>query len=118
MDYALTTMKPMQIALWDGIVMGGGVGISCLAKIRIATEKTVFAMPETAIGFYADVGGSFFLPRIKNNPSNGLYLAMTGTRLKGRELCAWGVATHYVRSDQLDCLRAELASIDMACTDE
>ena len=99
MDYALTTMTPMQISLWNGIVMGGGVGISCLAPIRVATELSMYAMPETAIGFYPDVGGSYFLPRIKNNPSIGLYLALTGARLKAKELCAWGIATHYITTD-------------------
>ena len=59
--------------------MGGGVGLTWNAPIRIATEKTVWAMPEAKIGFLTDVGGSFFLPRVRaGNPSLGLYLAMTG----------------------------------------
>ena len=106
MDYALTTMSPLQISLWNGIVMGGGVGISCHAPIRVATELAMYAMPETTIGFFTDVGGSYFLPRVKNNPSIGLYLAMTGHRLKAKELCAWGIATHYIPTDKLDNLRA------------
>ena len=74
-------MKPMQISLWNGIVMGGGAGISMHSPIRIATDNTVFAMPETAIGFFTDVGGSYFLPRIQNSDddiSMGLYLGLTG----------------------------------------
>ena len=86
MDYSLTTMTPIQIALWNGIVMGGGVGVSCHSPIRIATEKSMYAMPETAIGFFCDVGGSYFLSRVKNNINLGLYLGLTGHRLKAEDL--------------------------------
>jgi 3-hydroxyisobutyryl-CoA hydrolase len=61
--------------------VGGGVGLSVHAPFRIATENTMFAMPETAIGFFPDVGGSFFLPRLDGHI--GAYLGMTGKRLKG-----------------------------------
>lgn len=64
--------------------MGGGVGISCHAPIRIATDSTMYAMPETGIGFFNDVGGSYFLSRVKHNVSLGLYLGLTGYRLKGK----------------------------------
>ena len=57
-------MKPIQVVFWDGIVMGGGIGISYHAPIKIATEKTVFAMPETAIGYFTEVGASYFMPKI------------------------------------------------------
>lgn len=77
-DFALTEMRPKQISVWNGLVLGGGVGISIHAPIRIATENSVFAMPETGIGFFTDVGGSYFLPRIKNNIHLGLYLGITG----------------------------------------
>lgn len=60
--------------------MGGGVGISVHSPIRIATEKSVFAMPEAKIGFFTDVGGGYFLSRLRKNI--GLYLGMTGARLK------------------------------------
>lgn len=62
--------------------MGGGCGLSVHGKYRVATEKTLFAMPETAIGFFCDVGGTYFLPRLKGKL--GLYLALTGDRLKGK----------------------------------
>jgi 3-hydroxyisobutyryl-CoA hydrolase len=81
--------------------MGGGVGISCHSPIRIATDNTMYAMPETGIGFFTDVGGSYFLSRVKNNVSLGLYLGLTGHRLKSRELLDWGVATHFVPEDKL-----------------
>lgn len=107
-DYELVNMKPMQISLWNGITMGGGVGVSCHAPIRVATEKTVYAMPETGIGFFTDVGGSYFLSRVKNNISLGLYLGLTGFRLKAEDLVQWGVATHYVTTDKLETLRQDL----------
>ena len=110
MDYSLTTMKPIQVALWNGIVMGGGVGVSCHSPIRIATEKSMYAMPETAIGFFCDVGGSYFLSRVKNNVCLGMYLGLTGHRLKAQELLQWGVATHYVTTDKLDELREDITS--------
>ena len=108
-DYSLTTMKPILVALWNGIVMGGGVGVSCHSPIRIATEKSMYAMPETAIGFFCDVGGSYFLSRVKGNINLGMYLGLTGHRLKAQELLQWGVATHYVTTDKLDDLRKDIA---------
>ena len=77
-------------------MFGGGVGISCHAPFRIATDNTLYAMPETGIGFFTDVGASYFLPRIKDNISIGMYLGLTGHRLKGRDVLSWGVATHFV----------------------
>ncbi|GGZ24335.1 enoyl-CoA hydratase/isomerase family protein [Asticcacaulis endophyticus] len=85
--------KPV-IALMDGIVMGGGVGISVHGAHRIATENTVFAMPETAIGLFTDVGAGWFLPRLSGYL--GTWLALTGARLKGADVVAAGIATHYV----------------------
>ena len=78
-----TSTKPV-ISLLDGFVFGGGAGISIHGQFRIATENTVFAMPETAIGFWPDVGASFFLPRLEGGL--GYYLGLTGTRLKGQDV--------------------------------
>lgn len=64
--------------------MGGGVGLSVHGKYRVATDQTTFAMPETAIGFFCDVGGSYFLSRMPN--SLGIYLGLTGHRLKGADV--------------------------------
>jgi enoyl-CoA hydratase/carnithine racemase len=64
--------------------VGGGVGLSVHGKYRVATDSTLFAMPETAIGFFCDVGGSLFLPKLPNEW--GMYLGLTGARLKGKDL--------------------------------
>ena len=89
-------MKPTLIAIWNGFVMGGAVGVSCNRKFKVATDNTVYSMPETKIGFFNDCSSSYFFPRIEDNPSIGLYLGLTGKRLKGKELVTWGVATHFV----------------------
>ncbi|HUO91642.1 MAG TPA: enoyl-CoA hydratase/isomerase family protein [Rhizomicrobium sp.] len=89
--------KP-YIAMIHGIVMGGGVGVSVHGSARIADETTTFAMPETGIGLFPDVGGSFFLPRCPGEL--GMYLALTGARLKTVDCLYAGVATHFVPSAQ------------------
>ena len=94
----LTYPKPV-IAVMDGITMGGGVGISGPAQIRIATEATRLAMPETGIGLFPDVGGGWYLSRLAGRL--GQYLALTGARLDGAD-CLWaGLATHYLPSAAL-----------------
>uniref|UniRef100_A0A182TUV5 3-hydroxyisobutyryl-CoA hydrolase, mitochondrial n=1 Tax=Anopheles melas TaxID=34690 RepID=A0A182TUV5_9DIPT len=98
--------RPTYIAFIDGITMGGGVGLSVHGKYRIATERTMFAMPETAIGLFPDVGGGYFLPRLEGKL--GLYLGLTGFRLKGRDVHKAGVATHYVESKNLAALEQQL----------
>ncbi|XP_025828910.1 3-hydroxyisobutyryl-CoA hydrolase, mitochondrial [Agrilus planipennis] len=100
--------KIPYIALIDGIVMGGGVGLSIHGKYRVATERTIFAMPETMIGFFSDVGGSYFLPRMKGKL--GWYLAITGHRLKGSDVLKAGIATHYCESTKLTDLENDLLS--------
>ena len=106
LNHHIATCKKPYIALINGITMGGGVGVSVHGKYRIATEKTLFAMPETAIGFFADVGGSYFMPRLKD--SLGLYLVLTGNRLKGADVKRTGIATHYVTSSNLSSLENKL----------
>jgi enoyl-CoA hydratase len=92
----------------DGITMGGGVGISQPAKYRVATENTRFAMPETGIGLFPDVGGGWYLSRLGGRL--GQFLALTGARLDGAE-CLWaGIATHYLRSSDLEEAKARIAS--------
>jgi enoyl-CoA hydratase len=97
--------KPI-VAFMDGITMGGGVGISQPAKYRVATENTRFAMPETGIGLFPDVGGGWYLSRLGQRL--GQFLALTGARLDGAE-CLWtGLATHYVPHDMLEDIKARI----------
>jgi 3-hydroxyisobutyryl-CoA hydrolase len=77
----MSQLNAVQISCWDGIVMGGGVGLSVFAPVIIATEKTVFAMPETKLGFFTDVGASYILSRMRSNI--GYYLGLTGNSLRG-----------------------------------
>jgi enoyl-CoA hydratase len=97
--------KPIT-AIVDGIVMGGGVGISEPAAIRIATERTTYAMPETGIGLFPDVGGGWFLPRLPGQ--TGVWLALTGARLKAAATIELGIHTHYVPSESLEALKSEI----------
>eukprot|EP01013_Petalomonas_cantuscygni_P009607 TRINITY_DN22472_c0_g1_i1.p1 TRINITY_DN22472_c0_g1~~TRINITY_DN22472_c0_g1_i1.p1 ORF type:complete len:522 (+),score=94.33 TRINITY_DN22472_c0_g1_i1:49-1614(+) len=98
-----------HIAVLDGITMGGGVGLSIHGSHRIATERTMFAMPETAIGLFPDVGTSYRLPRLPV-PGLGLYLALTGHRLKGADVVHAGIATHFIPSAGLPALREAILS--------
>ena len=97
--------KPI-LAVMHGVTMGGGVGISQPARFRIATEKTVFAMPETGIGLFPDVGGGWYLPRLPGRV--GHWLGLTGARLKADDCLALGLATHFVPEAGLDRLKAEV----------
>lgn len=81
LNHLIGTFKIPYVALIDGITMGGGVGLSVHGKYRIATEKTMFAMPETAIGLFPDVGGCYALARLQGKL--GIYLGLSGTRLQG-----------------------------------
>ena len=109
LDHLIATYTKPLISYLDGITMGGGVGLCVHAPIRIATERTLFAMPETTIGFFPDVGGSFFLPRLEGKI--GTYLALTSERLKGVNAFYAGVATHYIDSSTLPALTARLAEL-------
>lgn len=102
-----------HVALWDGVVMGGGVGISMHAPFRVATERTLFAMPETAIGIFPDVGGSYALPRLPLGPWWGLYLGLTGARVAGADAVHGGLATHYVPSARLGDLKEALSALPL-----
>ncbi len=97
--------KPV-VAFMDGITMGGGVGLSQPADFRVATENTRFAMPESGIGLFPDVGGGWYLSRLPGRL--GQFLALTGARLDGAE-CVWaGLATHYLPSDKLAEAKARI----------
>ena len=96
------------VAFMDGVTMGGGVGIACPCRFRVATERTVFAMPETTIGIFPDVGGGRYLSRLRGRLAQ--YLALTGARLTGAECKRLRLATHYIASDRLDEVKTRLVA--------
>ncbi len=111
-EYKLNTFikefpKP-YVAFMDGITMGGGVGVSLHGSHRIATERLMFAMPETGIGLFPDVGGTYFLPRAPGE--TGTWLALTGARLKAADAVFAGIANSFVESPNLDELEAALTA--------
>ena len=106
LNHLLFTYAKPVVAFMDGVTMGGGVGISQPAKFRVATENTRFAMPETGIGLFPDVGGGWYLSRLGGRL--GQFLALTGARLDGAEALWTGLATHYVPSEQLDEIKARI----------
>lgn len=101
--------KP-YIGLIDGITMGGGVGLSVHGSHRIAGDRTMVAMPETAIGFFPDVGATWVLPRLEGEI--GVYMALTGARLKAADALYAGFATHYVGGERKEEVAEALASAD------
>ncbi|WP_298958054.1 enoyl-CoA hydratase/isomerase family protein [uncultured Roseibium sp.] len=101
--------KP-YIALINGIVMGGGVGVSVHGSHRIGTEKTLFSMPETGIGFFPDVGGTYFLPRMPKK--TGIYCALSAGRLKQADALATGVLTHAIEERSLGDVALALESAE------
>ena len=103
--------KP-YVALIDGVVMGGGVGVSVHGDFRVAGDRTLFAMPETGIGLFPDVGGGHFMPRLGGGL--GLYLALTGARAKAADCLYAGVATHYAPTDKTPALEAALTGADLS----
>jgi enoyl-CoA hydratase len=106
MNHLLFTCPKPVIAVMDGVTMGGGVGLALPARYRIATENTLFAMPEGAIGLFPDVGAGWFLPRLPGRI--GHFLALTGARLDGAE-CLWaGLATHYLPSERVAEAKARI----------
>lgn len=106
--------KPL-VAFIDGVVMGGGMGVAQGARLRIATERTKMAMPETGIGLFPDVGGGYFLSRCPGRL--GEYLALTGLVIDGAQALAAGLADHVVPSSELDALWAGLADGSLADAD-
>lgn len=105
--------KP-YVALIDGHAMGGGLGISVHGSVRVVTEKAAMAMPETAIGFFPDIGASYFLPRLAG--ATGMYLGLTGARASAADAIAAGLATHFVPSDKLDALATDIRAMGADAT--
>ena len=112
MNAAIKAFPKPYLALMDGVTMGGGVGLSVHGSHRIATERTLFAMPETGIGLFPDVGGGWFLPRLRGEL--GTWLALTGARLKGADVAAARVATHFLPSELISNLKAQIAEADFS----
>jgi enoyl-CoA hydratase len=108
LNHRLFTYAKPVVAFMDGITMGGGVGIAMPAKYRVATENTRFAMPETGIGLFPDVGGGWYLSRLPGHL--GEYIALTGARLDGGECLALGLATHFVPAAALGDAKARIAA--------
>ncbi len=96
------------VAFMDGITMGGGVGLSRPCRFRVSTERTTFAMPETGIGLFPDVGGGWFLSRMTDQI--GLWLALTGARIKAADCELTGIATDYVESVRIPELKAKIVA--------
>jgi enoyl-CoA hydratase len=107
LNHLLFTYRKPTIAFMDGVTMGGGVGISLPCTFRVATENTRFAMPETAIGLFPDVGGGWYLARLPGRV--GQFIALTGARLDGAECRYLGLATHYLPSAALDEVKEAIA---------
>lgn len=103
--------KP-YVALIDGILMGGGVGVSVHGSHRVAGDRTLFAMPETGIGLFPDVGGGYFLPRL--GAGLGQYLGLVGTRLNAADCMDAGIATHIIPTDQMPALKDALFALPLA----
>jgi len=113
LDLAIHKLAVPYVSIMDGITMGGGCGISVNGRYRVATKRTVVAMPECSIGLVPDVGAAHFLGKLENHL--GLFLGLTGYRLEGRDVLSCGLATHYFSSkagwDGLEKLEDELGKV-------
>jgi enoyl-CoA hydratase len=116
MNRRIATFPKPYIAVIDGITMGGGVGLSVHGAYRLATARTVLAMPETGIGLFPDVGTSYVLPRLPDEI--GTYLGLTGARIGAADCLLLGIATHVVDHERTDALIADLSvpGADIAAT--
>lgn len=112
LNYYISQYPKPYISLINGICMGGGMGISIHGSHRIVTDKTVMAMPETGIGFFPDVGGSYFLNKCPGQI--GMFMAITGEKITAGDAIYTGLATHYISSEKIDDLRKALISAQNA----
>jgi enoyl-CoA hydratase len=108
MNQAIADYPKPFVALIDGLCLGGGIGISVHGSHRVATEQAAFAMPETAIALFPDVGATYFLPRLPGQL--GLYQALTGARFAGADAVHAGLATHFVKRENLAALSSAIAA--------
>lgn len=112
MNQTIADYPKPYVALVDGICLGGGIGISVHGSHRVASEHAMFAMPETAIALFPDIGATYLLPRMPG--ALGMYLALTGTRILGADAVHAGLATHYVSRARLPALAAAIAADGVA----
>jgi len=113
MNITIAEFPKPYVSLVDGIAMGGGVGVSIPGDFWVATEKTMFAMPETGLGLFPDVGGGWFLPRLPGE--TGMYLALTGARIKAPDLYALGIASHVISSNNMNAVIHALSQTEIKC---
>jgi enoyl-CoA hydratase/carnithine racemase len=109
LDYQLHQLPKPYIALMNGIVMGGGMGIAQGSRLRVVGDRTRMAMPEVGIGFFPDVGGSYFLSRLPG--ALGLYLALTGTQIRAADTLYVGLADYYLPAAAIQNLPAEFDAL-------
>jgi enoyl-CoA hydratase len=102
LNIAIKNCRKPYVALIDGLVMGGGVGVSVHGSHRVAGDRFSFAMPEVGIGFFPDVGATWFLPRMPGEL--GTYCGLTGERFNSADACAAGIATHRIASARFPAL--------------
>ena len=100
LNYLISQFSKEFLSIWNGVVMGGGVGLSIYGDHRLVTDNSKFAMPEASIGFFPDVGGSYFLSNLPGNI--GKYVGLTGDVLSVNELIFFGLATHYVNLNDIE----------------
>ena len=102
LNYQINNFSKPYLSIWNGVVMGGGIGLSIYGDFRIVTDTTKLAMPETSIGFFPDVGGSYFLSRLTNN--YGMFMALTGHVINSNEILELGLGTNYCPSNEIENL--------------
>ncbi|MCF4996829.1 enoyl-CoA hydratase/isomerase family protein [Pseudomonas syringae] len=110
LDLTIHHYRKPVLALMDGFVLGGGMGLVQGADLRVVTEKSRLAMPEVAIGYFPDVGGSYFLPRIPGEL--GIYLGVSGAQIRAADALYCGLADWYLDSSKLDKLDEQLDRLE------
>ena len=103
LNYLISQFSKEFLSIWNGVVMGGGVGLSIYGDHRLVTDNSKFAMPEASIGFFPDVGGSYFLSNLQGNI--GKYVGLTGDVLSVNELIFFGLATHYINLNDIEDIK-------------
>ncbi|MFK8077379.1 MAG: enoyl-CoA hydratase/isomerase family protein [Granulosicoccus sp.] len=109
LNLAIAECTKPYVSLIDGVAMGGGLGLSVHGSFRVVTEKAIMAMPESRIGFFPDVGGSYFLQRLAHDC--GIWLALTAMAVRGPQCVMTGLATHFIEHEQLSTLVGELETL-------